>query len=90
MTELRKTGDQRTIPIDLVTASGSGLDPDISVAAANFQAAKIAQARNISLKQVQRLISQNMTPRALGILGENRVNVLAINQALDTLAPQIP
>ena len=87
VTELRKTGDQHTIPVDLVTTSGSGLDPDISVAAANFQAARIAQARNIPTTQIQDLITQNTTPRTFGLLGENRVNVLRLNQTLDLLSP---
>jgi K+-transporting ATPase ATPase C chain len=85
--ELRKTNAQSPIPVDLVTASGSGLDPDISVDAANFQAPRIAQTRNLSAQQVQELISQNTTPRLFGMLGENRVNVLKINQALDMLTP---
>ena len=86
-TELRKTGDQRPIPVDLITTSGSGLDPDISVAAALFQAPRIAQTRNLSAQQVQELITQNTTSRRFDILGENRVNVLKINQALDLIPP---
>jgi K+-transporting ATPase ATPase C chain len=69
----------------LVTASGSGLDPDISVASATYQAAHIAEVRDIPLSQIEFLIAQNTTPRTFGILGENRVNVLAINEALDLL-----
>ena len=85
--ELRKTGDGRPIPVDLVTASGSGLDPDISVASAHYQAARIAAARKLPLPQVEKLISLNTTPRTFGFLGEKRVNVLAINRALDRLSP---
>jgi K+-transporting ATPase ATPase C chain len=83
--EWRKSGDEHPIPIDLVTASGSGLDPDISVASATYQAAHIAEVRDISVSQIESLITKNTTPRTFGILGENRVNVLAINQALDLL-----
>jgi K+-transporting ATPase ATPase C chain len=81
--ELRLSGNADSIPVDLVTTSGSGLDPDISVAAAVFQAARVAHARNLALPQLQDLIARNTTPRMFGILGENRVNVLAINRALD-------
>ncbi|MDR3423936.1 MAG: potassium-transporting ATPase subunit KdpC [Alphaproteobacteria bacterium] len=83
--ELRKDGNTRPIPIDLVTASGSGLDPDISVASAEYQAARIANVRNIPLAQIKSLIESNTTSRTFGVLGENRVNVLAINRALDLL-----
>ncbi len=83
--DLRKAGDTRPIPVDLVTASGSGLDPDISVASAEFQAARVAEARRLPLPQVEKLISSFTTSRAFGIFGESRVNVLAINQALDKL-----
>jgi K+-transporting ATPase ATPase C chain len=88
--DIRKWGDDRAIPVDLVTASGSGLDPDISVAAANFQALRVAQERNIPLPQVETLIAQNTTPRKFGILGEARVNVLAINMELDQLSFAAP
>jgi len=75
------------IPVDLVTASASGLDPDISVAAAGFQAARIAAVRNIPLQQVHQLIAGATAGKTLGFLGEPHVNVLALNLALDTLAP---
>ncbi len=77
---------QGPIPIDLVTASGSGLDPDISVAAAEYQAQRVAQARHMSLQAVDTLIAQNTQPRAWGVLGEPVVNVLQLNQALDQAA----
>lgn len=75
------------IPADLVTASGSGLDPDISVAAAQLEAPRIAAVRGLSLDQVRQLIAQHTTGRDLGFLGEPRVNVLDLNLALDALAP---
>lgn len=77
--------NNQPIPVDLVTSSGSGLDPDISVAAAGYQAARVAQARGLSLDQVQGLIHQYTTERTFGILGEPRVNVLQLNLALDQL-----
>jgi potassium-transporting ATPase KdpC subunit len=75
------------IPVDLVTASSSGLDPDISVAAADFQAPRIAAVRNIPLQQVQQLIADTAVGKTLGFLGEPHVNVLALNLALDAIAP---
>ena len=75
------------IPVDLVTASASGLDPDISVAGAEFQAPRIAAVRNIPLQQVQQLIASATAGKTLGFLGEPHVNVLALNLALDAAAP---
>jgi potassium-transporting ATPase KdpC subunit len=75
------------IPVDLVTASASGLDPDISVGAAEFQAPRIAAVRNISVQQVQQLIADTTAGKTLGFLGEPHVNVLALNLALDAVAP---
>ena len=75
------------IPADLATASGSGLDPDISPASAQAQAARIARARGISLQQVQQLIAEHTEGRTLSLLGEPRVNVLTLNLALDRLSP---
>ena len=75
------------IPADLVTASGSGLDPDISPASAEVQAARIATARGIPVEQVRVLIAGHTQGRDLGFLGEPRVNVLEINLALDQAAP---
>jgi K+-transporting ATPase ATPase C chain len=78
-------GNGSPVPIDLVTASGSGLDPEISVAAASYQAARVARARGLALERVQALIAQHAEGRLLGILGEPRINVLELNLALDAL-----
>jgi len=75
------------IPADLVTASGSGLDPDISPASAEAQAARIAKARGIAVEQVLQVISRNTQVRTLGLLGEPRVNVLTLNLDLDRTSP---
>jgi potassium-transporting ATPase KdpC subunit len=75
------------IPVDLVTSSGSGLDPDITPAAAAYQAARVAKARALTLDQVNGLIAQNTSGRQLGVFGEPRVNVLTLNLALDELKP---
>jgi potassium-transporting ATPase KdpC subunit len=75
------------IPVDLVTASASGLDPDISVAAADFEAPRIAAVRHLSLQQVQQLIADATAGKTLGFLGEPHVNVLELNLALDAAAP---
>jgi K+-transporting ATPase ATPase C chain len=73
------------IPVDLLTASASGLDPDISPAAAFFEAPRIAAVRHVSLARIQALIRQNTAGRTLGMLGEPRVNVLELNLALERL-----
>ena len=75
------------IPADLVTASGSGLDPDISPASAEAQAARIARARGVPVEHVRNLIAGHTKGRDLGFMGDPRVNVLEINLALDQAAP---
>jgi len=74
------------IPVDLVTASGSGLDPEVSVAAAEYQLNRVARARRLAPDVVKSLIAQHTTDRLFGLLGERRVNVLTLNLALDRLA----
>ncbi len=73
------------VPVDLVNASSSGLDPDITIAGALYQAPRIAKARNLSLSRVQQLINDNTQGRFLGIFGEPHINVLDLNLALDHL-----
>ena len=77
--------NQRPVPVDLVTASASGLDPDMSPAAAEYQAARVARARNLELGRIEGLIRSHEREPLLGFIGERRINVLELNLALDQL-----
>ncbi len=81
-------GDKRPIPVDLVTSSASGLDPEITVAAALYQLPRVARARHMSVSEVRSLIQKYTEGRFLGLLGEPGVNVLKLNLALDRLQSQ--
>jgi potassium-transporting ATPase KdpC subunit len=78
------------VPADLVTNSGSGLDPDISPASAEIQVARVAKVRGISVDEVKQIVARHTLPRQFGILGEARVNVLELNLDLDVSAPVKP
>jgi K+-transporting ATPase ATPase C chain len=79
----------KPVPMDLVTASGSGLDPHISLAAAEYQVARISKARNLASTQIEGLIAQSTQGRWLGFIGDPGVNVLKLNLALDSLFPVV-
>lgn len=80
-------GAPGVIPVDLLTSSGSGLDPDLSPAGAAVQVGRVARARGLDSAAVAGLVAAHRTPRTLGLLGEPRVNVLRLNLALDSLTP---
>jgi len=88
--KLQKENPGVAIPADFVTTSGSGLDPDISPASADFQVTRVAKARGLSAEELRRIVAKHTQPRQYGIFGEARVNVLELNLDLDATAPVKP
>ena len=88
--KLQQENPGAAIPADLVTASGSGLDPDISPASAEFQVPRVAKARGVSQEEVRRIVARHTQGRQFGIFGEARVNVLELNLDLDSSLPVRP